>query len=98
MPKEIKGEKYIYLLMGYTLANQSGGAAIVGEDNEMIGGQHYYRTFSVQKYDGKTLLVERKSSKHLADFSRVFEVIGDKPTIREYIDEAGDNCSKTWTH
>jgi len=102
--KEYKGDKYIYLLMGYMLARQSkDNSVVIGHDNGFTGGQNYYRVFTIQKYDGKELLIEKKTARSFADFSRVYEVISgsktdNKPYIREYINESGDNCSKTWVH
>lgn len=102
MAKSFKGEKYIYLLMAYTLAKQNNGVAIIGYDNGTIGGQNYYRKFNITQYRGETLLTETKTSKHFADFSRTFRVVSyendRKPVITEYLNENGENVSKVWTH
>jgi len=100
-PKTYKGEKYIYLLMGYTLAKLNGGRAIIGYDNGKIGGQNYYRKFYVVKYEGKTLLTEYKISKAFAEYSRTFEIWEHKksiPTILDYINEDGENAGNNWVH
>jgi len=96
-----KGEKYIYLLMGYMLAKGNKGNIQVGEDNGVIGGQNYWRGFSVQKYSGKTLLIEKKNTRSCAEFSRVFEVMENKSgrhSIMDYINENGENGGKYWIH
>lgn len=101
MPKVFKGEKYIYLLMAYTMAKDNNGLITIGNDNNMVGGQNYYRRFTIQEYEGKTLIEETKTSKSFADFKRVFEIIcldSKTPVIREYFNEDGDNCSNCWTH
>lgn len=95
-----KGEKYIYLLMGYQKAKENGGVAHIGEDNNRKGGQNYYRRFTIREHGGKTLLTETKNSPNFAEFSRTFIVAdyGNKtPTIYEYIPN-GDNYSKNWLH
>ena len=99
--KTYKGEKYIYLLMGYYLAKASKGIAKVGHDNGFRGGEQFERYFNIQEYKGKTLLIETKSSKGFADFSRTFEIIGEmllKPTICDYMNEDFENCGQGWTH
>ena len=99
-PKVFKGEKYIYLLMGYFLAKQNKGRIKIGDDNGMKGSQNFERIFTISEHEGSILLTERKTSVNFADFSRTFEVYGDMPTptIKEYVDEAGDNHSKNWVH
>jgi len=98
--KAITGEKYIYLAMAYRLAKTNGGQITIGNDNGYVGGQKYYRSFNIQEYEGQTLLNEKRYSKCFADFTRTFLVKeGEKrPYISEFIDESGDNCSKTWRH
>jgi hypothetical protein len=101
MIKEIKGEKYIYLLMAYERAKaDKGDYTSVGNDNGMVGGQNYWRAFSITEYQGRTILTEKKSSKSCADFSRSFEVVENKsrPSIYPYINEAGEDCSARWVH
>ena len=96
-----KGEKYIYLLMGYRLAKENKGKVKIGNDNGMRGGFQFERWFKIQEYKGKTLLVETKSSKGFADYSRTFEVLGKdfiRPTIMDYINEDLENCGTRWTH
>jgi len=104
MKKEIKAEKYIYLLMGYERSKANGKYASIGRDNGMVGGFNYWRAFSITEYQGKTILTEKKSSKSCADFSRYFEV-DDRTAINngrvyiyEYINESGENCSTRWEH
>lgn len=98
LAKYYKGEKYIYLLMGYILAKQNGGRVNIGDDNGMVGGQNYQRSFSIQEYNGAILLNESKSAKSFNVYTRVFEIIGGedkKPTIKDYI-EGGDNYGQDW--
>ena len=38
---QVKGEKFIYLLMGYNLAKANKGYAKVGHDNDMVGVQFH---------------------------------------------------------
>lgn len=98
--KTYKGEKYIYLLMGYKLAQANNNIISIGKDNGFKGGQNYIRNFSIQFYDGQLLLTETKTSSGFADFSRTFEIVGDneKPTIRDYINSDGENAGQRWTH
>lgn len=115
MPKAFKGEKYIYLLMAIRLCQQykltpvdkackePTFTAIIGNDNNMVGGQNYYRYFKLWKssYDDRWILQETKTSKACADFSRYFEVLYPeeiKPVIKEYYNEHGENCSTRWEH
>ena len=89
--------------MAYVLVIESskdGKYVKIGNDNGMKGGQNYERRFEIQTYQGKTLLIEKKSSPHCADFSRVFEIVGNMPTpiIKEYWNEDGENASNKWTH
>lgn len=99
LPKTFKGEKYIYLLMGYQLALTTNGRASIGVDTGFTGGQNYQRTFVIVKYQDKTLLQEIKTSKSFADFSKYYEVIGElpKPIIKEFW-ENNENASKNWQH
>lgn len=98
--KTYKGEKYIYLLMGYRLTLLNNGSVVVGKDNGYVGGQNYYRRFTIMEYKGETLLMEKKLSKATAEFSRTFKVYGDtdKPTIQDYINEDGENAGQCWIH
>ena len=99
--KVIKGEKYIYLLMAYILAKANKGIIQIGKDTGMIGGQHYQRTFKVSNYEGDTLITESKANSNFTVFSRTFKISGEKyetPTIMEYLNEYGDNCSNKWVH
>jgi len=99
--KTYKGEKYIYLLMGYKLAQMNNNNHIsIGEDNGMKGGNQFERHFSIQNYKGKILLTETKTSSGFADFSRTFEVVhNNNPiTIRDYMNEDSENCGQRWTH
>ena len=101
--KTYKGEKYIYLLMGFKLCKSKEyikEETCIGYDNGFKGGNQFYREFKIQEYKGKTLLVETKLSKGFADFSRTFEVFGDdkRPIIQDYINEDGENCANSWTH
>ncbi len=98
--KTYKGEKYIYLLMGYKLAQINNLNITIGKDSGFKGGQNYIREFKIQKYEGKTLLTETKTSSGFADFSRTFEVIGKfgSPIIKDYINSDGENAGQRWTH
>jgi len=101
MTKEFTGEKYIYFLMAYELAHYAiDKSREVGSDNGYIGAYKYERRFRIQEYNGKTLLTEYKSSPSSADFSRTVEVdkAGDRPVIRPYINEDGEDGYKTWVH
>jgi len=108
IPKQIKGEKYIYLLMATKLCLQSPERiALVGRDNGYVGGQNFERRFRLTEYGGQDILVEIKTSKGFADFSRCFEVsltsdknntTSESPLIREYFNEDGENCSNNWVH
>ena len=99
--KDIKGEKYIYLLMGYQLAKQNGGSYQVGTDNGYVGGQNYYRSFTIAEHDGDTLLKKKKNGSNFADFSKTYRVITsdniNNTRFTEY-EIAGDNYSKNWLH
>lgn len=98
--KELKGDKYIYLTMGYLMAKNNGGNISIGYDNNCFGGYHYQRTFSISNYNDEIVLSERKSSPSFADYSRRFKVVEECSRIKVYeiIDEAGDNLSKQWLH
>ena len=103
LQKNFKGDKYIYLLMGYILAKQTEDKSIaIGVDNGMIGGQNYYRRFTIQNYQDKILLMEHKTSKSFADFSKTYEVteypISKNVGIKEYWNESNENCSANWVH
>lgn len=101
--KELKGEKYIYLAMAYKIAKESEENYIqIGNDNGIKGGQNFWRSFSIQEYNGEILLNEVKTSPHFAHFQRTF-VIVDTPHyarvyIYEYINEQGENASTCWIH
>lgn len=99
--KNYKGEKYIYLLMGYKLALLNGGSVTIGRDSGFTGGQNKTRDFSISVYNGKTLLTETKSSSGFADFSRTFEVScpsAINPSIWDYMNDDFENCGRSWTH
>jgi len=99
--KDIKGEKYIYLASAYALAKANGGTVQIGHDSGMKGGYLYWRSFTIREYNGKELLIERKSSQNFADFTRAFEVhhySKERPSFSDYINESGDNEAKRWTH
>ena len=99
--KTYKGEKYIYLLMGYTLAKSNNGLIKIGHDTGFKGGEQFERYFKIQEYKGKTLLIETKSSKGFADFSRTFEIMNKDnltPSIMDYMNEDFENCGQGWTH
>jgi hypothetical protein len=96
-----KDDKYIYYLMVYKLAKANKGYISIGHDNETIDGHHYERRFRIQEYKKRTLLIETKSSKNYADYSRTIEFINPdskRPTIMAYINDDNENCYKTWTH
>jgi len=98
--KQLTGEKYIYLLMGYTLAKQNHNAVTIGKDNSYIGGQRFCRAFEISQHNGLTLLIERKNNASFTGLSRCFKIVGKgkRPNIYEYINEDGENCSKRWAH
>ncbi len=98
--KIYKGEKYIYLLMAYKLAKANKNYVTIGRDDCFKGGNHYYRTFKIQHYKFKTLLIETKTSDAFADYSRVFEIDGDesRPSIMDYMNEDNENAGQNWTH
>lgn len=98
--KQIKGEKYIYLLMAYKLAKSNGGTTTVGNDSGMRGGQQFYRAFELQETDGYTVLFERKNSPNFVSHTKTYQVNeypDHEPTIIENIDEDGTNWSKKWS-
>lgn len=102
--KTLKGDKYIYYAMAYRLAKENGGSVIMGDDNNIVGGQNYYRKFSIstaidEMYRGDVLLIETKTNKSFADFSRAFRVVhmSKRPIITEYV-VGGENCSTKWVH
>ena len=97
--KTYKGEKYIYLLMGYMLAKDKLAGTKVGNDNGYVSAYNYERTFAVREYQGETILTERKGSAGGADFTRTFVVVGNlpRPTIRDYV-SGGDNYGQQWVH
>lgn len=96
--KYYKGEKYIYLRMAYQLCKENGGIIEIGEDSGMVGGQNYYRRFNVIEYDGKEVLQEHKNSRGFVEFTRRFEITNGGKTVRDYIDEFGDNHGQRWNH
>jgi hypothetical protein len=99
--KYYKDEKYIYLLMGYHLAKNNSGYFMVGKDDGYIGGASYWRSFRIQIYEGQEILTETKNSRHFAAFSRSFVVVNgdkEKPLIKDYINEYGENSGQCWTH
>lgn len=110
LPKQFRGDKYIYLLMALKLINHTydiakekftSGHIKIGADNGYIGGQNYERRFILHKWNEQWILQEIKASRAFADFSKYYEVLrplSDIPVIREYINQDGDNCSKNWVH
>lgn len=98
--KELSGDKYIYYAMAYQLAVEHDGKIRIGHDNGYVGGNKYVRWFEIVKYKNDILLVESKITAGSAFFMRTYRVSeGEhRPHIYEYINEDGDNCSKTWTH
>jgi hypothetical protein len=98
--KQIKGEKYIYLLMAYKLAKSNNGTMTVGRDTGMRGGQQFYRAFEIQNGDGYTILYERKNSPNFVSHTKTYEVTeypDQEPTIRENVDQDGTNWSQEWS-
>lgn len=98
---EIKGEKYIYLLMAYERAKENAlNSTSVGHDNGYKGGQNFWRRFTIYKQKGFNLLTETKTSAGFADYSRTFKVLetAGRTIISEYIDENNENYSKNWVH
>ena len=111
LPKNFKGEKYIYLLMAVKLCQQSKNlVALVGDDNNYVGGQNYYRAFTLSKNTSTSntnsnewVLQERKNGANFADYSKFYRVylptknITARPLIGELF-EGNDNLSKNWVH
>jgi Mor family transcriptional regulator len=104
LPKNFKGEKYIYLLMAVKLCQQSKNlVALVGDDNNYVGGQNYYRAFTLFKNttDNEWVLQERKNGANFADYSKHYRVYlpdnNARPLIGELF-EGNDNLSKNWVH
>ena len=70
----------------------------------MVGGQNYFRKFAFMAgagHNNQDILIETKSSKSFADFSRSIEVIraNEKmPSFQPYINEYGENGYKHWIH
>jgi hypothetical protein len=98
--KTYKGEKYIYLLMGYQLAKQNKNSVSIGEDDGMKGGQNFWRNFEIVNHKGETILIETKTTSNSANFTRSFVVrdYGNQtPVIKEHI-ENGENYSTNWIH
>jgi len=107
MSKSFKGDRYIYYLMAYYLCKaerdkgNSSALTRIGEDNGMVGGFNYYRSFTLHEYEGRTILTEHKNAKSFASFSRIVEIIHPemkRPLIMPYINEAGEDCFKRWVH
>ena len=100
IPKQIKGEKFIYLLMAYKLAKENGGSAEVGKDSGMVGGQNFFRRFKIVEHNGE-LLIEAKNGRNFAEYTKAYRVNdngGSVPTIMEYVNEHGENGSRNWIH
>jgi hypothetical protein len=98
--KEIKGEKYIYLAMGYRLAKGNGGIVKIGNDNGFVGGQMFERWFHIQIYQNQTLLVESKNTPNMVSLHRYYAIGDYEDNPRIYINEyyeGEDNMSKGWS-
>lgn len=98
----IKDDKYIYILMAYKLAKSNGGSITIGEDNNMVGGQNFYRRFDIRTESGIDYIRESKTTKSFAEFSRYYFLYSsmadyDAPKIYRYITESGDDMSQ-WRH
>lgn len=97
MPKtKLSGEKYIYALMAIMLCKarkekEKSSYMSVGRDIGMKGQQHFARGFCLLNHDGKTMLIERKSSANMADFSRSYE-------YREYENNIVIDAPSAWVH
>lgn len=105
MGKQIKGEKFIYLLMAYErIKNGTGKLTKVGDDSGIVGGYNFQRIFTLYpkaSHLNEDILVETKSSPHCANFSRSFVIRdngGKFPIIREHLNEHNENGSKHWIH
>jgi hypothetical protein len=101
MTKQFTGEKHAYFSMAYQLAEANNGYVKIGHDNGMIKGYLYERRFRISRFEGRTLLIETKSTPHCADFSRCVEIKEynkDRLFIYPYINEAGEDGYKTWVH
>lgn len=90
--KRFKNEKYLYLLLGYTMATTTGGRYDVGGEKG--------RSFEVERKDGYNLLFEYKSPrKGTGDERRkvyqVTNINSRAPEIREYIKD-GVNYGAKW--
>lgn len=98
--KKIKGEKYIYLALGYEAAKRNKGTVLIGNDNGFVGGQNYFRRFSIQNYQGEIILNEKKNHKSFADMNRCFVIVESKDRLRvyEYLNESNENGSTHWVH
>ena len=99
--KNFTGDKYAYYLMAFKLAKANNGFVRIGKDTGYTDGYLFERRFKIQEYKGKKLLIEYKSSKSFADFSRVVEVSEfgvDRTSIRPYVNEAGEDGYKCWVH
>ena len=96
--KCFSGDKYIYYLMAYKMAKDNKGSISIGNDSGYVGGQKYWRRFTIQEYQGQTILNETKSSPHFADYTRSVVIgKGDRPMIMEYVNESGEN-GYNWQH
>ena len=63
----------------------------IGHDVGMKGQQNFARELFLITHDGKTMLIERKSSANMTDFSRAYE-------YREYGNNIVIDAPTAWTH
>lgn len=100
--KTFTSDKYVYYLMALRLCQaDSKGYASIGNDSGVVGGYKFWRSFQLSEYNGKNILIEKKSSPACADYSRCVEILNigsPQPTIMPYINESGENGYKNWIH
>jgi hypothetical protein len=83
-------QQYFYLLAIWNLANN--GVNSIGKDNGFVDGYKYCRWFKIMEYEGKVLLLETKTTKACADFTRTFEVLGSESSTPSF------NMVGDWEH
>ena len=74
--KTLKGEKYIYALMALRMCQElhkSHEYLKIGNDSGVKNGYQFERIFKLVDSDGKHYIAEKKSSPHMADFTRYYE-------------------------
>ena len=99
--KRYSGEKYVYLLMAYKLAELNNKEVVIGRDYGYPRGHLNVRSFNIIIYDGKTILQETKTMAGNVDYSRQFVIYNagaPSPGIYDYMNEYGENCGQVWEH